>query len=238
MVEIQVGGVGIKISAEEIDDTLHRLSSYLNRDRNSICLALSLINQNIVDWDSEINSFIVGQMAKNLSKQAGEKMTEEDIHLIFRTTLESPRRNAAAQPVIILQNIENQYADITKLAKKLDVQRITEIRYLIEGEGSEVPGREWIKDNASTPHEEQILRRGFMELARDDTPVYNFDNILKGFGGEHNAEELKNWLLSIEKLKYLIMQQISFTQYSLGCDKAGIDALREQLKRNNSQTGQ
>ena len=103
--EVTVGPLGVKFKPQEIYDILHQLSSYFNRDKNSICLALALIKRNIMDWENEINSVVLDQMSNHLSKKG--KLPKKDIHAIFSITEYPLRRDVGAESLLQLKNIEN-----------------------------------------------------------------------------------------------------------------------------------
>jgi hypothetical protein len=174
-------------------------------------------------------------MAKHLSNPVGHKMNEQEWQDVLDITFASQRRTGGEQSVSLLRIIEKEVeiGNLKKLDKKLDITRIREIIYLLNGEGGENVQRNWIKSNSSTPEEEQMLRKGFIGLARDDNDVYNFKQMLNGFGGIDSATRLQNWLISIEKLKYLIMEQIVNIQTSLDCKENEVKELIQQSKKND-----
>lgn len=241
-INMNIGPEGVTISPDEIVDMLQRISSRINKNKNYICLSLYLINKNIGQWNSEVNLFIFDQMAKNLTHK-GEKIPEEDISKIFGATLDSPRKNAATQSMFLLSSIEkkfnfdnleggNKKLDVIRFFgggnKKLDVEKIKEIQCLIAGESQERDNCDcnWIKSNSSNPEEEQMLRKGFIELVKDDYYLHVFKNLLS-FGGEPSAQILKNWYLSLEKLKNRIMELVYDIQDSLDCQQDITEILKE-----------
>lgn len=228
--------MGIRISPQDIAEGLTLLSSYLNKDRNSICLILNLTNQNIQDWHAEITSFVATHTAKQLTQRG--PMSVDSVRAIFEATLSPYRKSAAAQSVYILENIETLY-NSRKLGFLTQdaVERMAQIRYLINGEQPGSGNLDWVKDNASTPEEEQSLRKGFMYLARNDSDVTNLGRILEGSGGIQNAQELMRWLDTLEKLRFLIMDLVTKILFSLNCQQEGIEALRRQVIGKNSDDG-
>src|SRR5687768_16184054 len=151
MIEVNVGEKGLKITPKEIFDLLQRLSSILNEDKKSICLALSLINQNIQDWENEIISFVINQMTIQMTQRQGPPKKQEHIHANFKTTHKPKREKAATQSIYILKNIEKQYdsGKLKKLVQKLNIDSVQQIQYLINGE-QKSGDLDWIRNNAST----------------------------------------------------------------------------------------
>jgi hypothetical protein len=229
---MQIGPGGVDISPKEIETIFRSIVNYLGRNKNTLCLIFTLINRNVIDWENEIKVFVVDQMTKELTQQ-GKIRDEKDIHDIFRITLEAPRRDATLQAIIVLENIIDQYksGNLKKEYNKLEIDKIEEILSLLQGPNTVLVD---IRDMQGPSSNElvEMMKSGFLRLARDDTDIYNLANILKPRSGLGDAQRLKNWLLCLERIKEHVMKRIFSLQYGLGCDENGALDLLRQLEKD------
>jgi len=217
------------ISPSEIVKILKDLSAYLNKDKNSICLALIIIDEMIGRWYRELNSFAVDQMGKQLMKQ-GQQLAPEDVTAAFSFRFGSDIENTVDESLRFLDNVKNRYdsGDLGRLVGQMNIVEIMKIKDLIGGSSNGSISQDLNVMNIPG-QEQQLIRRGFKDLARNDTEIYNLDQVTKGFGGLQSVEKLQDWLRSLEKIKILI-NKIVFSQLTyLGCQQQMIDELRRKV---------
>jgi hypothetical protein len=74
--------LGISVMPQDIATGLRALSSYLNKDKNALCLLLVTIYDAIALWGNKVNKFAVSQMTNQL-QLTGQQMTRDDVYRAF-----------------------------------------------------------------------------------------------------------------------------------------------------------
>jgi hypothetical protein len=84
-----VTSLPITITARDIADLFRYLNSRRNKDRDHLCLNLSLIRKNIREWYKEILKFAKDEMGSHLARE-GQPKTSEEISNMVSTLLRTP----------------------------------------------------------------------------------------------------------------------------------------------------
>lgn len=210
--------------AGQIVSLLQQFSIYLNKDKNVICEGLLLIVDNIQKWYNEIAYFISKEIVKNMVDKGG-KMTLEDAINIYRFMKSSKRRGAAMQSVYFLNDIENRYNShkLKKLEKKLDINKLIEIRRLIIGPYDYSPDD--IPRSVTSP-------RAFMPQAVNETDLFGEKDIAQIYGDPNRIVVLNDWLDSLRLVKDEIENKIWLVCYEIGCPH--IQALESEYRKQSN----
>ena len=106
------------------------------------------------------------------------------------------------------------------LVDKLDINRIRKIEHLIEG--SKLKG-----DNFR-------MKGSFIPGVDSEVGYFRFADIMKEYGDLSRAEKLRRWLKDIENVKNEIGDNIYAVLQELDCQRQSIEALRQQVLKNES----
>jgi hypothetical protein len=199
---------GGSIRPLEIIAALKALSSYINKDKNAICLALIVINENILQWYKEIVVLIDNEILKNLLTP-GEKMTLNDASKLLMYIDKGERKDVMREFVLFLEDIKDRYhhGGLKRLVHILDIDKLNEIRVLCDELA-------WITD---------------LEVG-----LFPFREIMKEYGDIDRAETLRKWLKTLETKKDNTRNKISSMLYELECQQQAIDILREKVFKKES----
>lgn len=209
----------ITITAKDIADLIRYLNSRRNKDRNNLCLLMSLVRKNIREWYKEILSFAPHEMGKHVAEE-GKAKTANEIGRMVSVLLSSDRRTAARESVIYLNDIKNRKI---KGIEKLDMSRLDEIINLIDGRHDFRP------THVSDSQLEGRIREGFIHLARDDNDAANLRKVVTGWEGKERYTQLLTWLLDLETIKDLIEDNTHDIMLDLNCPQdINIDTLYKE----------
>lgn len=119
-------------------------------------------------------------------------MTQDDVKNFY--SLETDIYQQIVAPAIIdaLKDVKNRYdkGELGGLAGKMDISEIIKIQNLLKKSPP---------DNS-----------GFVDLVKNDADVINLAVVAIGpiYAGEHNVEQLKRWMHSIDKVRIEMLKSI------------------------------
>src|SRR5438093_12664829 len=99
---------GITITSEDIINLYRILSSHYNKDRDTICLGLILLDRFFLDWYTVVKDFTSREIAKHMLSK-GEKMTVEEASNFLSFTRGVRRASQAKIFEIFLEDVERKY---------------------------------------------------------------------------------------------------------------------------------
>ena len=188
---------------------LGALSSYLNRNRDALCLALMTIHEAIVQWSTKINDFAVDQLGKQRVLK-GKPMTVDDVKNFYSLEFDLYQQIVAPAIIDTLKDVKNRYdrGELGGLAGKMDIGEIIKIQNLLKSSDS-----------------------GFFHLVKNDADVINLATVatVPTYAGEHHVEQLKRWMDSINSVRTEVLSSIYSQLRDLECKQKSIDTLRKQV---------
>lgn len=119
---------GVEITIEELYQIFNGLSSYVNRDRNAICLGLELININIQGWYTDIVNTLSSRIVD------GTKVPLSQIAALVKCLQDITRRSAGERSSVFLRDIIRRWdaGELKNLRDRLDIAKIRNTEYYVE----------------------------------------------------------------------------------------------------------
>jgi len=201
----RMASVGGTISPEGIAILLEKLSNYWSKDKNAICLSLSLTYQSVANWYDSIVKTFAPEIARFSQGDSAQKRSHEEITKALLYTLSRNDGELASSSCDFLSQIERRYknGELRKIVDRLDIDKVRLLRNKVVEFNERAMGGE-------SRHQNKILYKPAAEV--------------------EEANVIMNWIMELDAYREMIRQYVSAIHNQLGCQKESLDMLRKKLE--------
>jgi hypothetical protein len=183
---------GIKVTDIDVHKVLKFISSRRNKDKNELCLELTLANENIQSWYSHFNHIFSKEIARELS---GKKFDET--------------KEVSEKVIKFISRNET----ILRANESVDYFRDIYLDYKRDYNGKKVKGV--TLDKASAIAEKIYL---FISTAKGDKRMW-LDKAIEMHQWNVSSEEILNTIRKLEHLSEEIQRLTSSLKHDIKCDE-------------------